>query len=50
MPDNRNPPPTNEITSKVMKSNKGRDTGPDYGRVYGAGKEDKARAIGAKMN
>ncbi len=27
--DNRNPEPTNENTSKVMRSNKGRDTGPE---------------------
>ena len=27
--DNRNPPPSSEVTTKVMRSNKGRDTGPE---------------------
>ena len=27
--DNRNPPPSSEVTTKVMKSNKGKDTGPE---------------------
>lgn len=28
-PDHRNPSPTNDTVSKVMKANKGRDTGPE---------------------
>jgi DNA mismatch endonuclease (patch repair protein) len=27
--DNRNPPPVNEVTAKVMRSNKGKDTKPE---------------------
>lgn len=27
--DNRNPPPTSEVTTKVMRSNKGKDTHPE---------------------
>ena len=27
--DNRNPPPSSDVTSKVMRSNKGKDTGPE---------------------